>query len=136
MTLPELCKLVIYYCDELGEAYGMEVISFEELPEYLAEALDLYDFRMSEYIAAPDTWPYEDYPECICGEEVFGEPHFVLQWGPADEDPDGDDWAEWQLALHEECMFEFFEEITGGIAFETEEDYLMWRDDPDGCYHL
>lgn len=129
MTAPELCMMAIYTCDLDGTAERLHTITFDDLPEYLSDYLEVYDFYMGDWIISPDTWPIADYPFCICGCSVLNTPHLVLQWGDADGNIDDDYWAEWQLALHEECFLEFIEDITGGTIFEGYEDYMAWRDE-------
>ena len=130
MTPFEKCCMIAYRCHDLGvvEFDGQDPlvldIDIEDPYVFLSGELGFVDFTHEDQIMCPEDWPSPPYPECVCGDSVAGGKHYVLQWGDADDDIDEEDWAEWQVALHPECLLSFFEFIYG-----TEEEWFWDREE-------
>jgi len=141
MTSFEKCCMIAYICDSDGEALVDEDgdpivydIDLQNPYDFVAGQVGITDMEIPDggHIMCPDDWPQPSYPECICGDYVFGDDHYVLQWGDQDDCVEEEDWAEWQCALHAGCLSTFFEYIRGAEEFGVwdREEWYMHRDTP------
>lgn len=139
MTPFEKCCMIAYRCNEVGEVQMDDdepVVLDVDLRDpygFISSELGFVDFNAPDgFIMCPEDWPSPPYPECICGDSCFGAHHYVLQWGDADDDVDADDWAEWQIAVHPECLATFFEYILGAeeMGYWDRDEWTSSRDEP------